>query len=68
MAMTEYPPRVVESAPLAIPPPPKVNPSFAALRQPTQLLPMRINRNRPHQSTREMQRRRKQFERAKGKR
>jgi hypothetical protein len=58
---------------VSIPPPPKVNPSFIRptkilqpILQPTQILVMPtaapINCNRPHQSTREMERRRKQLE------
>lgn len=49
---------------MGIAPPPKFNPSFI---QPTQVLRAPINRNKPHQSTREIERRRKQLERAKGK-
>jgi hypothetical protein len=71
--MTGYPPRpteqppIIDAAPRSIPPPPQVNPSSlippGPMYQPTHVLLSPIDRNRPHQSSRECERRRRQLER-----
>jgi len=50
---------------VSIPPPPKVNPSAVFLQQ-TTILPRPARRGKPHEGKKEIQRRLKQLQRAKG--